>query len=95
MESCEVILIRVVKIGSTICIKDLGRRRTGNSSRVIQMAKDDEEAKALGGDDILATKPMIKFLDIFLRIASEHFFPVQNPLMALPMDNFSPFPFLL
>lgn len=70
MESCEVILIRKAKIGSAICINDLGRRRTGNSRIVIQMAKVDEEAKALSGDDILAAQLMIKFLDELLRIAS-------------------------
>lgn len=70
MESCEIILIRKVKIGSAIYIKDLGRRRTGNLRIVIQMAKYDEEAKALSGDNILAAKLMIKFLDVLLRIAS-------------------------
>lgn len=70
LESCEVILIRKAKIGSAICINDPGRRRTGNSRIVIQMAKVDEEAKALSGDDILAAQLMIKFLDVLLRIAS-------------------------
>lgn len=51
-------------------IKGLGKIRTGNARIVIQMAKYDEEAKALSGDDILAAKLMIKFLDVLLRIAS-------------------------
>lgn len=34
------------------------------------MAKYDEEAKALSGDNILAAKLTIKFLDVLLRIAS-------------------------
>lgn len=70
LESCEVILIRKVKIGSSTCIKGLGKRRTGNARIVTQMAKHDEEAKALSGDDILAAKLMIKFLDVLLSIAS-------------------------
>lgn len=45
LESCEVILIRKVKMGSVIYIKDLGKRMTGNAKIVIHMAKYDEEAK--------------------------------------------------
>lgn len=56
MESCEVILIREVKIGSAIYIKDLSKRRIRNARTVIQMAKHDEEAKALSDDDVLAAK---------------------------------------
>lgn len=63
-------MTREVKIGSPIYIKDLGKRRTGNARIVIQMAKYDEEAKILSGDDILAAKLMIKLLGGLLRIAS-------------------------
>lgn len=70
MASCEFILIRKVKICSAICIRVLGEWRTGKARIVIQMAKYDEIAKLLSGDDILAAKFMIKLLDALLRIVS-------------------------
>lgn len=81
-------------MGSVIYIKDLGKKMTGNAKIVIHMAKYDEEAKALSDDDVLAAKLMFKFLDVKVCQYLSIFFPVQNPLMACPIDNFSPLLFL-